>query len=76
MSNYGDNGYIDFTKLWVLLKSKKRNKQWLRNNGVHPCTLARLTKNENVTCEVICNLCQLLDCQPGEIMEYRKKTEN
>nr|DAE66782.1 MAG TPA: putative transcriptional regulator [Bacteriophage sp.]DAX05429.1 MAG TPA: putative transcriptional regulator [Bacteriophage sp.] len=33
--------------------------------------MAKLTKNENVTCEVICNLCRLLNCQPGDIMEYK-----
>lgn len=71
LSDYGENGYIDFSKLWVLMVERGRNKQWLRNNGLHANTVAKLTKNENVTCEVICNLCKLLECQPGDIMEYR-----
>ena len=73
MANYGENGYIDFSKLWVLMNKKDLNKQWLKNNGIHSNTVAKLTKNENVTCEVICNLCRLLNCQPGEIMEYKIK---
>lgn len=82
MANYGENGYIDFSKLWAVMDKKELNKQWLKNNGIHSNTVAKLTKNENVTCEVICNLCRLLNCQPGQIMEYknilntRKQTVN
>lgn len=71
MSNYGDNGYINFSRLWELMERKNVNKQWLRDNGIHSNTVAKLTKNGNVTCEVICNLCRLLECQPGDIMEYK-----
>lgn len=70
---YGANGYIDFTKLWLLLEKKHHNKTWLYTNGIHTNTVAKLTKNENVTCEVICNLCNLLNCQPKDIMEYVKE---
>ena len=68
MANYGDNGFIDFSKLWGILEKKELN-----NNGIHSNTVAKLTKNENVTCEVICNLCKLLNCQPSDIMEYKRK---
>ena len=72
MARYGENGYIDFSKLWILLDKKNVNKQWLKNNGLHSNTVAKLTKNENVTCEVISHLCKLLNCQPSQIMEYVK----
>lgn len=72
---YGYNGYIDFSKLWALMEKKKVNKQWLRNNGLHSNTVAKLSKNENVTCEVIAHLCKLLKCQPSQIMEYREMDE-
>jgi DNA-binding Xre family transcriptional regulator len=71
VANYGDNGYINFSRLWELMERKNVNKQWLRDNGIHSNTVAKLTKNGNVTCEVICNLCRLLECQPGDIMEYK-----
>lgn len=79
MAEYGKNGYIDFSRLWVLLEKKNLNKQWLRNHGMHANTISKLTKNENVTCEVICNICKLLDIQPGDLMEYvpdQKPEEN
>lgn len=75
MSNYGQNGVISFSKFWKLMDKKKKNKQWLINNGIHRNTVYKLVNNENVTCEVICNLCSLLDCQPGDIMEYKKPLE-
>lgn len=73
MANYGENGFIDFNKLWILLEKKELNKQWLRNNGLHANTVARLTKSENVDCNTICHLCKLLNCQPGDLMEYKIK---
>ena len=76
MANYGENGYIDFYNLSILLKKKNVNNQWLKNNGIHSNTVAKLTRNENVTCEVICHLCRLLDCQPGQIMTYRKEARD
>ena len=57
MASYGDNGYTDFSKLWVLMRTKDLNKQWLKNNGIHSNTVAKLTKNENVTCEVAHVIC-------------------
>lgn len=72
---YGINGIIDFSRLWELLERRGLNKAWLRANGIYSNTIVKLTKNENVTCEIIANLCYLLDCQPWEILEY-KKTES
>lgn len=79
MAHYGENGIIDFSKFWQLMEKKNKNKQWLINNGIHRATVYKLVNNENVTCEVICNLCKLLNCQPGQIMEYKeseKQKEN
>ena len=71
MANYGKNGYIDVSKLWVVLSKKEYNKTWLKTNGLHSNTVAKLSKNENVTCDVIATLCKLLNCQPSDIMEYK-----
>ena len=70
MAEYGKNGYIKFDRLWDLLESRSKNRQWLRNNGIHANTISKLNNDENVTCEVICHLCKLLNCQPGDIMKY------
>lgn len=77
MANYGKDGYIDFSKLWAILYSTKRNKQFLLNGGIHSNTISKLVKNENVTTEVIAKICKLLEVQPCDIMEYKNvnKTE-
>ena len=33
-------------------------------------TVQRLRHNQSVSYEVLAKLCELLDCQPGDILEY------
>ncbi len=62
---------IRFSKLFALLEERGfSSTYWLRQNGVHPATVNKLKKNERVNTDTINLLCQLLDCQPGDIMEY------
>lgn len=35
-------------------------------------TLAKLSKGETVKTDVLCKICDFLDCQPVDIMEYEK----
>lgn len=35
-------------------------------------TLVKLSKGETVKTDVLCKICDFLDCQPGDIMEYKK----
>lgn len=35
-------------------------------------TLAKLSKGETVKTDALCKICGFLDCQPGDIMEYKK----
>ena len=62
---------ITYSKLFSLLKSRGYSStDWLRQNGVHPATVNKLRRNERVNTDTINLLCRLLDCQPGDIMEY------
>lgn len=70
--NYGDNGILCFDRLWDLMHKKQLKKTDLRKAGIHSNTISKLSKNENVTAEVICSLCKILDCQPEDILEYKK----
>ena len=38
-------------------------------------TLAKLSKGESVTTDVLCKICEALDCQPEDIMEYQREAE-
>lgn len=35
-------------------------------------TLAKLSKGETVKTDVLCKICDFLNCQLGDIMEYEK----
>lgn len=62
---------IRFSKLFALLEERGYSSTyWLRQNGVHPATVNKLKKNERVNTDTLNLLCQLLYCQPGDIMEY------
>lgn len=62
---------IKYDKLFKLLESKGYSSTyWLRQHGVHPATVNKLRKGERVNTDTISLLCHLLDCQPGDIMEY------
>lgn len=61
---------ISYEKLFILLKEKGLNKNWLRNNGFPASTVDYLIKNKDVRISTINKLCNLLDCKPEDIMTY------
>lgn len=72
-STYGTNGVIIFDNLWNILRDKGYNKKWLVEQKISPTLINKLRKNENVSCELIVKICNLLDCQPCDFMEYARK---
>ncbi len=62
---------IQYEKLFDLLKEKGYSSTyWLRQNGLHAATVEKLKKNERVNTDTINSICKLLNCQPGDILEY------
>ena len=60
-----------YNKLWKLLIDKKMKKSDLRKRaGISSSSLAKLTKDENVTTEVLAKICQELQCNIADIMEF------
>ena len=67
---------ITFYKLFSRLEAEgKSATAWLRANGMHPSVVNKLRKNERVNTDTLDRLCELLQCQPGDIMEYKPTTE-
>lgn len=60
---------IKYYKLFDLLTRRNMKKTDLLTILSSP-TLAKLSKGETVTTEVIAKICKFLNCQPGDIMEY------
>ena len=63
--------HISYNKLWKLLVDKKMSKADLRKAaGIAPNTLTRLRRDEEVTLTVLYKICNTLDVNIGDIMEF------
>jgi Fic family protein len=68
---------IQYTKLFQLLSEKNISKTELQKSiGMSSTTMAKLSKNENVSIKIIEDICKVLNCQPGDIMEMNKTADN
>lgn len=62
---------FSYNKLWKLLIDKRINKVTLRDTvGITPSTLAKLSKDENVSMDVLGRICKELTCDISDIVEY------
>lgn len=63
------NENIKYYKLFDLLNRKGLKKKDLLS-VLSPATVTKLSKHGIVTTDTIGRLCEFLDCQPGDLMEY------
>ena len=61
---------ISFQKLEAVMQQKGVKKFDLRKAGVNANILDKALQDGNVDTRTISKLCRLLECQPGDIMEY------
>lgn len=60
-----------FNPLWKLLIDKNMRREDLRTAlGFSPSTMAKMSKGEYVSMEVLHKICEYFDVQPSEIIEY------
>ena len=65
---------VNYDKLWKLLIDKRMNKTDLRlKTDMSTSTLAKLSKNEVVSMDVMLRICKVLDCNVGDIMDATKE---
>ena len=63
--------YISFKKLEKLLNERGKKWQYLRDSGISPGIVAKMKDGSGHTdTRTIQKVCMLLNCQPGDIMEY------
>ena len=64
---------VCYNKLWKLLIDKRMNKTDLRLKAdMSTSTLAKLSKNEVVSMDIMLRICKVLDCNVGDIMDVTK----
>ena len=63
---------IVFDKLWMTMERKGVSTYWLREKcGIDSKTVRRLRANENIETKTLDKLCQALNCNIEDIMEYK-----
>ena len=68
---------ICYNNLWKLLIDKRMKKtDLLKVANISTSTLAKLSKDKNVSVEVLGRICVALSCNIGDIMEIIPPTEN
>lgn len=59
-----------YNRLWKKLIDLNMSKTQLREKaGITTNAMAKMGRNENVSTEVICKICNILNCQIEDIME-------
>ena len=60
---------VSYNNLWKLLVDKNMNKTELKKcTGIGSTTLSKLSKNQIVSMEVVIKICDVLDCDVGDVM--------
>ena len=62
---------VRYNNLWKILIDRKMKKKDLQEAaGLNRYQMLKLARDENVTTEVIGNICKALNCTPDNIMEF------
>ena len=65
---------ISYNKLWKLMIDRGINKSDLRSlTGIGTNTLAKLSKNQVVSLDVLMKICDKLNCDISDICEFIKE---
>lgn len=64
---------LSYNKMWKLLIDKKMSQSELRKAAdIAPNTMTKLRRDEAVNLAILGRICNVLDCDFGDIMQYIK----
>ena len=67
---------VNYNKLWKLLIDKGMTKTDLRlKTDMSTSTLAKMSKNEIVSMDIMLRICDVLECNVGDIMDATKQED-
>ena len=68
---------ISYNRLWKMLIDKNMTKTDLRLKAdIATSTLAKLSKNEQVSMDVLVKICKTLDCGLDDVVELKRRKNN
>lgn len=62
---------ISYNPLWETMERKSISQYFLLKSGIDNKTLDSLKKNKNITLLTLERLCNIIDCTPNEIVEFK-----
>ncbi|MGF0064479.1 helix-turn-helix domain-containing protein [Lachnospiraceae bacterium SGI.085] len=65
------NTIISYDPLWRTLKEKEISQYHLLKSGIDNKTLDNLKKNKNITLLTVEKLCNIIQCSPNDIVEFK-----
>lgn len=67
---------IRYDKFFGQIKKSGKSEYYLRKNGISPSIISKLKQGSGgLDARTIDKICRLLNCQPGDIMEYTPDEE-
>lgn len=67
---------VNYNKLFKLLIDKGLKKtEFAKQVGISPNTLAKLSRNETVSMDIIIRICRTLECTVDDIMDVLPETK-
>lgn len=64
---------VSYDKLWKILIDKKMKKYQLRDQAhISSNSVAKLSKDEFVSMEILIKICETLECNIGDVCEFVK----
>ncbi|WP_031552737.1 helix-turn-helix domain-containing protein [Oribacterium sp. FC2011] len=67
---------ISYNGLWKLLIDKKKKKtDLIEDIGISSSTLAKMSKGDAVSLNILEKICEMYECDFGDIMNYEKSNK-
>lgn len=61
---------IDYTPLWQTMKEKGISQYYLIQHGIAGKTIYNIKRNCHISTATLEKLCNLLDCEPNDIIKF------
>ena len=61
---------ISFEPMRTYMKNNHISYYYLSNQGIDPQTLQRIRHDKAITTDTLAELCSILNCSPGQLIEF------
>lgn len=64
---------VDYSPMWETMKQKEISQYYLIQHGIAGKTIYNMKRNCHISTSTLEKLCDLLDCEPNEILRFIKE---